>query len=42
MHKEGVPNGLSESFYENGQLNEKGTLIENGRRSDDWKKFNLL
>ena len=41
MHKDGVPNGLSESFYENGQLNEKGTLIENGRRSDDWKKFNI-
>ena len=41
MHKDGIPIGLSESFYENGQLKEKGTLIENGRRSDDWKKFNL-
>ena len=39
MHKDGIPIGLSESFYENGQLREKGTLIENGRRSDDWKKF---
>jgi len=41
MHKDGIPNGLSESFYENGQLRERGTLIENGRRSKDWKKFKI-
>tara|TARA_R110000787_G_scaffold22624_1_gene65583 strand:+ start:431 stop:814 length:384 start_codon:yes stop_codon:yes gene_type:complete len=39
MHKKGIPNGLSESFYKNGQLESKGTLVKNGRRSKDWKKF---
>ena len=39
MHKDGIPNGLSERFDEDGTLKGKGTLIENGRRSDDWKEF---
>jgi len=39
MHKDGIPNGLCEIFYENGELEQKGTLIKNGRRSKDWKIF---
>jgi antitoxin component YwqK of YwqJK toxin-antitoxin module len=39
MHKEGIPVGLNESYYENGQLKEKGNNIENGRRFGLWETF---
>ena len=48
MHKEGVPNGLVEIFWENGKIREKGNnggppesgySVGNGRRVGLWEIF---